>query len=595
MVFVKNKIGGSKIYGFKVYESKGLLHSLIIGHRFFLMVALSLVLNACTTVGVENKVGSDDEGSKRSELTGELLYQLLVGEFAGSTGGLDVSVDAYLQAAEMSQDSRIAARATYIAIYGQKYEQALEALERWNELSPENREVYRMYATTYLKLHQPENAVAYIQKILNESGGSPREKALFTKKLLNKESSTEDSLAVLEALNLVESSNLHMLILQARFAAQLEQYANAIGLLDQVLKMDASLSDVHIIKARIFDAQGKRQESEMLMLKVLEEHPDNSHLRMQYARMLVEDRKFDQAREQFLVLRRQTPENPEVLMSLALLYIETKQLDEAADFLDQLIKMDKNVDVANYYHGRIAQNKELHKEAIAYYLKVKNGSYVFEAKLRIAGLFARLGKVDEAVEQLKVLAEKQTSWPNRVRAYLAQGEILRSSLRYKEAFEMYSRALMQNPEDADLLYARALTAEKVDRLDITESDLLKVLSTEPENANALNALGYTLADRTERLQEALEYIKRAMELVPDDPAILDSLGWVSYRLGKMQDAVKWLSKAFEIMGDAEIAAHYGEVLWKLDQHDKAREVWQKGRDNDAEHPVLVETLKRLNQ
>jgi tetratricopeptide (TPR) repeat protein len=160
---------------------------------------------------------------------------------------------------------------------------------------------------------------------------------------------------------------------------------------------------------------------------------------------------------------------------------------------------------------------------------------------------------------------------------------------------MYSRALMQNPEDADLLYARALTAEKVDRLDITESDLLKVLSTEPENANALNALGYTLADRTERLQEALEYIKRAMELVPDDPAILDSLGWVSYRLGKMQDAVKWLSKAFEIMGDAEIAAHYGEVLWKLNQHDKAREVWQKGRDNDAEHPVLVETLKRLNQ
>jgi tetratricopeptide (TPR) repeat protein len=558
------------------------------------MASLSFVLNACTTAGVENKANNIDV-EKSPGLTGDLLYQLLVGEFAGSEGGLDVSVDSYLQAAEMSQDSRIAARATYIAIYGQKYEQALKALERWNELSPQDREVYRMYAVAYLKLHQPRNAAAYIQKVLNESSASPREKALVTKKLLNKESSNEDSLKVLEILNLAEPKNLHMLILQARFAAQLEQYADAISLLDQVLKMDSSLSDVHIIKARILDAQGKREESEALMLKVLEEHPDNTNLRMQYARMLVEDGKFDFAREQFLILQRQTPENPEVLMSLALLYIETKQLDEAADFLDQLIEMDKNVDVANYYHGRIAQNRERHKEAIAYYLKVKNGSYVFEAKLRIAGLFARLGRVSEAIDQLELLAEKQTSWPNRVRAYLAQGEILRSTKRYKEAFEMYSRALMQNPEDADLLYARALTAEKVDRLDIAESDLLKVLSTEPENANALNALGYTLADRTERLQEALEYIKRAMELVPDDPAILDSLGWVSYRLGKMQDAVKWLGKAFELLEDAEIAAHYGEVLWKLNQRDKAREVWKKGQDDNAEHPVLVETLNRLNK
>ena len=154
-------------------------------------------------------------------------------------------------------------------------------------------------------------------------------------------------------------------------------------------------------------------------------------------------------------------------------------------------------------------------------------------------------------------------------------------------------ALLQNPDDSDLLYARALTAEKVDRLDITESDLLKVLSTEPENANALNALGYTLADRTGRLQEALEYIRRAAELIPDDPAILDSLGWVSYRLGKMQDALKWLGLAFEKLEDAEIAAHYGEVLWKTNQKAEAEKVWNIGLEKNADHPVLLETMKRL--
>jgi tetratricopeptide (TPR) repeat protein len=136
-------------------------------------------------------------------------------------------------------------------------------------------------------------------------------------------------------------------------------------------------------------------------------------------------------------------------------------------------------------------------------------------------------------------------------------------------------------------------AEKVDRLDMAEADLLKVVTKEPNNADALNALGYTLADRTARYQEALGYILRASELVPDDPAILDSLGWVSYRLGKMDDALKWLSKAFAKLEDAEIAAHYGEVLWQTDQKDEARKIWKKGEQLNAENPVLVETLKRI--
>ena len=158
---------------------------------------------------------------------------------------------------------------------------------------------------------------------------------------------------------------------------------------------------------------------------------------------------------------------------------------------------------------------------------------------------------------------------------------------------MYSRALQQNREDTTLLYARGLMAEKVDRLDMAEADLLKVITKEPDNADALNALGYTLADRTARYKEALDYIKRAAQLVPDDPAILDSLGWVSYRLGKMDDALMWLSKAFEKLEDAEIAAHYGEVLWQNNQKEKAREVWNKGKAQNSVNPVLVETLDRI--
>ena len=190
-------------------------------------------------------------------------------------------------------------------------------------------------------------------------------------------------------------------------------------------------------------------------------------------------------------------------------------------------------------------------------------------------------------------SEAYSDWPLRVRAYLAQGEVLRKLQRYDEGVEMYSRALQQNPEDTSLLYARGLMAEKINRLDISEADLLKVIAIEPDNADALNALGYTLADRTTRYDEALVYIKKAAELKPDDPAVLDSLGWVNYRLGRIDEALKWMSKAFEKLKDAEIAAHYGEVLWFSNQKEKARGVWHKAKEIDAEHPVLVETLERI--
>ena len=559
----------------------------------YLFILSVLTMSACATTRTQGSIESSDNPGAESELTGDLLYELLVAEFAGNAGDMTLAIDAYDRAAMLTDDARVAARATYIAVYSEQYDKALELLERWEALSPEDPDLARMYAITHLKLGQPLLAATYIQSILDTVEGNGHEKALAVKRLLAKESNVEDGLIVLDALNKSDTSNHHMLILQARYAAQLEQFDEALVLLDRVLEIDGTLADVHIIKARILAAQGKQEQAMSLIALVLMEQPDNDHLRLQYARMLVEQRKFHQAKAQFNLLLQDDPQNADILLSMGLLNIETGDLDEASKHLQNLIDIGQKQDISNYYLGRIAQNREEHKIAISYYLKVKSGDYLFDSKLRIAGLFARLGRVDEGLQQLEVLAEKQTSWPHRVRAYLAQGEILASKQRYLEALEMYSRALQQKPDDADLLYARALIAEKADRIDITEADLLKLLSAEPENANALNALGYTLADRTERLEEARDYIKRAAELVPDDPAILDSLGWVSYRLGNMQDALKWLGMAFEKLEDAEIAAHYGEVLWKSDRKEEAEKVWKIGLEQNAEHPVLLETMKRL--
>ncbi len=542
--------------------------------------------------------GKDDSGTPavvEAELDGELLFNLLAAEFAGNAGNIEASVNFYRKAAEQAADSRIAARAAYIALYGGNYEEALKALDRWHDIEPDADNLLRMYVMAYLKSGQPEKAVPYILKLFENATSTPQENAIALKGMLAKEASVSDSLIVLREINRVEThSNNYMLILQARYEAQENNFDEAIALLDEVYQSDNSMVEVLIIKARILIAQGDSKGAALQIKQALEQRPDNNALRVQYARMLVEQRQLEEAKKHYLIVNENLPENDEVILALALLYIDTKELDKASVELHKLVDIDSRTSVANYYLGRIAQNNGDKKQAIAYYLRVKKERFAFDAQLRIAALLTDLGKPDEGLKKLEILAEDQTDWALRVRIYLAQGEILRSQGRFAEGVEMYSRALQEKRNDPNLLYARGLMAEKVDRLDMAEADFLEVISQDPENANALNALGYTLADRTGRYQEALKYIQRAAALVPDDPAILDSLGWVSYRLGRLDDAEKWLSKAFEKLADAEIAAHYGEVLWVMNKKDKARDVWRKGKKNNANHPVLIETLKRIN-
>lgn len=593
----------------------------------YLVLLAPMVLSACNTLSsasnsedaIESDVGAtlsatsddnaeqavkkkaeieEDEPSEaapkiQSKLDGDSLFNLLAAEFAGNSGNVEASLMYYREAAKTIEDSRIAARTAYIALYGENYDETLAALDRWRELEPDSIDLPRMYAVTYLKLEQPEKAVPYIEEILSSSHESPVDEAMAVKTLLAKEATSKDAYVVLSKLNERQDKNKHLLVLQSRYAAQLQNYDEALALLDEVLAIDPSLHEVLVIKSRILSAQGKHEQATVLIKQVLEKYSENNALRLQYARMLVEQRSLEEATEQYFILHEKLPDDADITLSLALLYIETKKLDKATEALEYLIETDKKVSIANYYLARIAQNQGDEKQAIAYYLRVKSGDYFFDSQLRIGVLLAALGKPDEGLAKLEALAEEQVTWELRVKAYLAQGEILRNQNRFKEGVEMFSRALQQNREDTTLLYARGLMAEKVDRLDMAEADLLKVISKEPENADALNALGYTLADRTARYQEALDYIKRAAELVPDDPAILDSLGWVSYRLGKMDEARKWLSRAFEKLEDAEIAAHYGEVLWQLNQKEKAREVWNKGKAQNAENPVLIETLERI--
>jgi tetratricopeptide (TPR) repeat protein len=258
-----------------------------------------------------------------------------------------------------------------------------------------------------------------------------------------------------------------------------------------------------------------------------------------------------------------------------------------------LVRMDEREGEAQYYLGRIYENRKQYDQAIDWYEQVHVGDYQFDARLRVADMLGLAGKTDEAIQHLDAMLKGSQSDGSLVRIYVAKGELLRIARRYEEAMTVFNTALGIVPGNTDLLYARALVAERLGRIDQLEQDLKIILKTEPDNAHALNALGFTLADQTKRYDEAYVYLKRAIEIMPEDPAIIDSLGWVQYRLGNYDEAVRLLRTALSRFDDPEIAAHLGEVLWVSGNQQEARGIWQEALKKSPDAPVLLKVMQRF--
>lgn len=562
------------------------------------MVILSLALTSlagCVSAPVQKleAVTGDDIAVAETELTSDLLYNLLAGEFAGVRGQMDASIDHYIVAAEISDDPKVIARAAYIALYAQEDEKAIEVTDRWLELGlPKSDAIIRMRAMAFVHLEQLEPAADAIEQLLMEQGEVNSQAIASLTYILSKESTPQFALQVAEALHQKHPQQTFIKLLLAKFEANSGLYEEALVHVDQLILLDDSLADAYLIKAQILSAMNDTPAALRSVETAVAKRPADTGLRLQYARMLVRVKEYDKALQHFVILKNIMPDNENVLLSLGLLSIEIHQHNQAKEYLQELLNKGYNNQQAHYYLGRIQQSQGEDMAAIANYDQVYSGEYWLDASIRSAGLISKSGQVDTALSRLEKLNHKDQDKTDLIKVYLAQGEVLRSVSRNKEAYFLYNTALTQSPENTDLLYARALTAEKLNMLDVTESDLKMVLMHEPENANALNALGYTLADRTERLEEAREYILKAAELLPDDPAVLDSLGWVYYRLGEFQSAIKWLNRAFEVYEDAEIAAHLGEALWANGQIEQARSIWQKGEKLNGNQSVLRDTIRR---
>jgi tetratricopeptide (TPR) repeat protein len=552
--------------------------------------ALDSTPSATTT---ESEIGKEQrQVPKRPdlELTEDILYKLLVAEVAGQRGQLDISVENYLDLARTTRDHEIASRATRIAVYARQDEAAFEAAKIWVELDPENTDAHQVLAVMAVRDGDLETAMHHFDFILKNSEDAIDQKLWVIANMLSKDQDQEVVKKVLGNLMQGHQDNPESLYAYAHVMSRMNEDDKALEILEKVLKIVPDNLNATISYVAILQKQGKGAEALAWLEEALQKTEDNFNLRLFYARLLTDEKRFEDARTQFEILVTEAPNNIDVLYALGLLNLQGNRLDEAEVYFQRLSELGENSEEANYYLGRIAEERGEIEKATAWYEGIQQGNNYFDAQVRLAFLIAKDGRPDDARKHLQNIRAENPVQQNILTQ--AEGEILMDGKHYDDALTLYNKAL-EGGYNSELLYARAMLAEKMDRLDILEEDLSTIIEREPDNAMALNALGYTLADRTDRYTEAYALVKRALELKPNDFYILDSMGWVLYRMGRLDEAIVYLNRALKERRDPEIAAHLGEVLWVKGDKAAAREVWDTALKETPDDTKLLDVIKRF--
>ena len=521
-------------------------------------------------------------------------YHMIIAELAFRRGEINLAVENYLIVAKSQNNPDIAARAIRIAMYAKNFDAALEAAQRQLELSPEDLEAQQVTIAIYIRQGKSAEAARYLDTLISNHQLS--DKTLFSTLLgmLAREKNTEAALNVtrLTAQNYPEKA--YAQYLHGMLSAQAGQSEEALIYLEKSLKIEV-IEGTHSALTKILLKLGRSEEAVLILRQAVEDRPDDKNLGLTYARLLVDVKQYEKARTEFEKLYQTSPNDPDLLYTLGLLSLEAQRLDDAEKYMSRLVELNLREGEAQYYLGRIFEGKKQFDQAIDWYRMVQVKEYRFDAQLRIAALLGSTDRIDEAQKYLSQMRKGSQTNSALVRIYMTEGEILSAVERYPEAMEIYNTALKFSPGNIDLLFARGLVAERVDRLDILEADINAVLKIQPNNAHALNALGFTLADRTDRYEEAYNLLKRAVEILPDNAAILDSFGWVNYRLGHYDIAIRLLRSALSRYYDSEIAAHLGEVLWVSGNQKEAQSVWKEALKKIPNDPRIQQVMERLTK
>jgi tetratricopeptide (TPR) repeat protein len=525
------------------------------------------------------------------ELSEELLYKMMLAEVALQRGQAHIAVQTYLELARETQDPRIAQRATEVAWNARFNSAALEAAGIWLQVDPGSAQARQVIAALLVNEARIADAQPHLEKWIATGRDSVGQSFLQLSTLLSRHKDKPEVLKLMQALAQPYPDVPEARLAVAQAAWNAENMKVSVEEARAALKLRPDWELAALFVAQVLQ-RSSNEEALRFLEDYLRDHPGARDARLNYARLLVTTKNYPEARKQFELLVAEYPQNADVGMAVALLAMQANDYDAAETQLKRVLELDsKDPNVARYYLGQLNEERKRPDEALKWYSAVTQGEQFIPAQARYANILAKQGKLPEARKHLQQATAHNPQ--QRVQLTQAEAQLLRDANAYQEAFDVLGQALAQMPDTPDLLYDYAMAAEKVNRLDILEANLKQLIKLRPDHAHAYNALGYTFADRNQRIEEAYRLIETALKLAPDDPFIQDSMGWVLYRMGRNQEGLDYLQKAFKQRPDAEIAAHLGEVLWALEKRDEARKIWAESLKEHPNNEVLQGTVKRF--
>jgi tetratricopeptide (TPR) repeat protein len=517
------------------------------------------------------------------------LYPLLVAELALRRRNYDLALENYMVQADLLRDRGVSAHTTRLAQFMHRDEEAITASQLWVELDPDNLEAQLTLANLLARQGRAREALPHMESILR-AGGLANFTALIRGFQSLDDQAREELLEAIKSLLAEYPDNIQLRISLTLMLEELGQPELALSELQPVFDLDPGQLQAIVLDAKLRLDLGQTKNIYARIEAALEEQPANMRLRMQYARLLTRT-DLALAEQQFSILLEQEPDDADLLFSLALIQRERANLDGARSNLERLLELNLRTDEAQYYLGKTAEDQERWADALTHYMQVQPGRDFGAATDRIARLLLASGRSAELAAWFDHLRLRYPQLGERLFAMEADKFI--GSKHLAEAMELLNRALIKFPDSVPLLYSRSMLNEQQGNLAPAEEDLRAIIALDPDNSTALNALGYTLANRTNRYAEAAELIGRALTIDPQEPAILDSMGWVSYRLGDYETALRYLQQAYAAFPDPEVAAHLGEVLWSSGDQDAARAVWKQALADSPEHAIVLETMHRF--
>ncbi|HEX6733446.1 MAG TPA: tetratricopeptide repeat protein [Azonexus sp.] len=568
-------------------------------HAKFPVTALALALGlalAGPSLGAPPSAGAAARRAavvepQEENLLARVVFQSLLGEFALQRGDTRVGVEAWSDLARRTRDPKVLARAVEVAGFARQYERALELSRLWLEVEPESTRARQAHSSLLVLSNRLDELAPQLALLLERDPTNIANNLLHLNRMLGRHEDKKAVQRLIDQLAAPYDSLPEAHFAMAQAAANASDEVRARTELEKALLLRPDWEAAALARAQL---QARHSGASAIdgLNDFVERNPAAGEARLTLARLLIGERRYDEARRHFDRLLKDNPENPEIIYPIAMLALQQGDTQTGRQQLEKLLKTDfADKSTVHFFLGQLDQEQKKPDAALAHYQQVTAGNQYIAARARSAQILLQQGKPEEARQLLH--NTRGGSAEERTQLTLAEAQLLRDAGRHAEAYEVLAEALASQPDNPEMLYDAALTAERSGRPDLLETHLKHLLSLRPDHAHALNALGYSWADRNLRLAEAHELISRAVTLQPDDPFIADSLGWVQFRLGRFEEARATLERAYRTKADPEIAAHLGEVLWHLGRRDEARQLLTEAARQHPDSEILAGAIKKL--